>query len=107
MNEDSATPAAARGPFLPLLLLALSIVLIFSFQLYVISAQHSAFEAAILRQGDGVKQSKAIQSNLEKLVRDLLEAAPTDSDAKALITKYGIQSAGGVPAPSAAASPSK
>ena len=51
-----------------------------------------AREAAIA-QSEGVKQSRVVQGNLEKLVRDVLDIAQAgDSDAKAVIQKYGIQS---------------
>jgi len=40
---------------------------------------------------DEVAKSKAIQTDLEKLVLDLLDLAKTDPDAQALVKKYNIQ----------------
>ena len=101
--NDSDSSQSHLDAFVPLLLLALSLVLIFVFQLTAITQQRAAFENAVNRQGEGVKQSRIVQGNLEKLVRDVLDLAQSgDSEAKAVIQKYGIQSNAPVaPAPAA------
>lgn len=40
---------------------------------------------------DQAQKAKQIQETLQKLVLDLLEIAKTDSDAKAIIAKFGIE----------------
>ncbi|MEA3186669.1 MAG: hypothetical protein QOD99_499 [Chthoniobacter sp.] len=112
MNEPysptiSTEPTVQTDAFLPLVLIALSLIFVFIFQLTAITQQRAAFQSAIVNQDAGVKQSRQIQGNLEKLVRDLLEVAQTDSEAKSVVTKYGIQSNTTVAPLSVPAAPTK
>src|SRR5438874_2601889 len=101
MNSEYSPASSKTGPFIPLLLLTVSILFIFIWQLVNISQQRSAFQEAqrkteefvttnTPKQEELVKQSKELQTKLEKLVTDLLELAKTDPDAKAITDKYKI-----------------
>ena len=53
-----------------------------------------------------VEQSKRMQAGLQKFARDLIELGKTDTDAKAIVDKYGISMNSPAPgAPAAPASP--
>lgn len=99
MNSESSQPAIGTDAFLPLVLVSLSLILIFIWQLSAISTQRTAFQSTIQRQEELVKQSHQVQGSLEKLVNDLLDLSATDSEAKAIVQKYGIARSGAAPTP--------
>jgi len=77
--------------FFPLVLLAISFIVLLGWQVSVASSQKSMLENAITRQEPAVNQSQQVQAGVTKLVTDLLTAAQTDDTAKAIVTKYKIQ----------------
>ena len=92
MNLDSSEQfTIERDAFLPLLLLTLSVLLFFIFQINGLTTQRGAFKNAIERQDQIVKQSRQVQDMLKNLAVDLLNASKTDDAAKAIVTKYNIQ----------------
>jgi len=110
MNSESSNDKS----FIPIVLVTLSIIIAFVWQLQIISMQRDQLQTnkqkledfvqnTIPKLDDQVAKSKQIQAGLEKLVLDLLELAKTDSDAKAIVTKYNIQQQ--APPAGAAASP--
>lgn len=99
MNSDSSS---SDKSFVPIVLLSLSIIVFFVWQLKIISQDRDTlqtnkqkmeeFEQSTLpKLDDQVGKAKQIQAGLEKLVLDLLDVAKTDSEAKAIVTKYNIQ----------------
>jgi hypothetical protein len=128
MNGDLSSSASSRGfdtdsrssassdAFLPLVLIALSVILFFIWQLRTVSKQREAlratqetYEAAyrntIPQLDQQIQQSRAVQAKLESLVTDVLNLAKEgDADAKAIKEKYKIEQQSNTPA--AAASPS-
>lgn len=101
MNES--TPRAAYSAFVPVFLLSLAFIFLLTIQLVNASRQRSALrkaEQSLLAveqsRAGMVEQSRAVQADLERLASGLLELAQTDSEARALIEKYGI---GRSPAP--------
>lgn len=77
--------------FWPVLLLALSLLFVFSWEIWVaVDTQRSAQQLQE-QQVRAVDQAKQVQTGLEKLVRGLVELAKTDDAAKALVTKFGIK----------------
>lgn len=78
-------------PFLPIILLAISIVAFFSWQLKGISDQRNALQNTIARLQEPTKQSQQVQSSLQQIATDLLDLAKTDPQAKAVVDKYGIR----------------
>lgn len=100
MSDDFSSRSGK--PFIPLVLLSVSVISLFIWNLKNISQQQSALQATKLKWENATqtdipkleeqaKQSKQIQSNLEKLVLDLMETAKTDPDAKAIVAKYNIR----------------
>jgi peptidoglycan hydrolase CwlO-like protein len=104
MNDTANETSDSRsGSFLPTILLALALSFFFIYQLsslYDLRTQLKAQKANADQQITAqVMQSAQIQSELEKIVRDLLDlSAKGDKDAKAIVDKYGIK----VNAPAAA-----
>jgi hypothetical protein len=91
MNTEKCDSSICQGAFLPIVLIALSLLILFCWELKNTSKQRAALQSAIQRQEEGVKQSKAIQAGLEKLVLDLLGLAKSgDADAVAIVKKYNI-----------------
>lgn len=117
MSHDSESEYgySAGKLFLPVVILSLSVIFFFAWQIAIISQQRNALQGtkqkledfnqnSIPKLDDQVAKSKQIQQGLEKLVLDLLELAKTDPDAKAIVTKYNIQQQA---PPSSAPTPAK
>ena len=110
MNSESSNDKS----FIPILLVTLSVIIAFGWQVQRISTDRDNLQGnkqkledfvqnTIPKLDDQVAKAKQIQAGLEKLVLDLLEAAKTDADAKAIVTKYNIKqeapASGAAPAP--------
>ncbi len=77
--------------FWPVLLFGCSLLLVFSWEIWVgVETRHSA-QQLLEQQVRAVDQAKQVQTGLEKLVRGLVELSQTDDAAKALVTKFGIK----------------
>jgi hypothetical protein len=98
--------SSRHNGFVPLLLIALSLILILTWELVTGSQARANGRQLREQQSKLVDQSKQIQTGLEKLARDLINVAGTDPDAKAIVTKYQINISNPNPAPTASASPS-
>jgi hypothetical protein len=103
---ESSQPFARRHTgFVPLVLIALSFIIILAWELYVGNQARTNGLRLREQQSKLVDQSKQIQLGLEKIARDLIDVASTDNDAKALVTKYNININNPAPAASPATSP--
>lgn len=116
MSDDISSKSG--NPFIPLVLLSLSIISIFVWLWIIIFQQQTSLHATkqkmeefvsvnIPKLDEQVRQSKQIQSGLEKLVLDLLETAKTDADAKTIVAKYNIKQQAPAASPAPADSGSK
>lgn len=107
MNHETSSRSGAalvKDAFIPLLVLALSYVILVSWQVSNALAQREAMQTASSRQEPVIDQSHQAQAALQKLASDVIEAAQTDDIAKAIVAKYGMQ----IKAPATpAASPAK
>lgn len=113
-SSDLSEQSAGTNAFLPIVLLALSLIFIFIWQLTNLSKQRdtvratqqqleAAFRNSTPQQEQVIQQSRAVQAKLEALVTDVLALARDgDPDARALVDKYKIQQS----APPATAAPS-
>jgi hypothetical protein len=77
--------------FWPLLLMAISLLLILSWEILVGVQARETAQQTQQQQLRLVDQAKQVQFGLEKLVRGLVELSKTDEDAKRLVTKFGIK----------------
>lgn len=101
--NDSSRPR--HTGFIPLLLIALSFIIILGWELYVGSQARTNGLRLREQQSKLVDQSKQIQTGLEKIARDLINVSTNDEDAKALVAKYRININNPAPAAAPAASP--
>ena len=105
-NPDTTPCCGGKSAFLPLTILALSFALIMGSEVYNTKAQRDLLINGVVQRKPAVQQSLQVQSGLQKLAMDLLDAAKDDNDAKKIIAKYNIQVSGN-PVVAPAASPSK
>ncbi len=92
MNTETTEQfSIGKDAFLPLMLLIVSVLLLFIWQVNGFSEQKTALRATIDRQDQMVKQSLQVQASLQKLLTDLLELAKTDQLAQQIVTKHNIQ----------------
>jgi hypothetical protein len=105
-NEPVPPAQSRHHGFIPLVLVAVSLIIILSWELIIGNQARANGGRLREQQAKLVDQSKQIQSGLEKIARDLIDVARSgDDDAKALVTKYGINVSSPAPAASPAASP--
>jgi hypothetical protein len=92
MNEDTPSTSAARGgnPFLPIVLIALSLIIVLGQNLLTARAQKSALNQVLAQQKPAIEQSRQVAARFTKMMGDLLQLAQTDAEAKAIATKHGI-----------------
>jgi len=114
MNTQNSS-ASNSGSFLPIFLIAASLLVFFIWQLTNLSTQRTAlastreqleeqFKISTPQHEQMIKQSQAVQAKLEKIATALLDLAKDgDPDAKAIIAKYNISKQ----APAASPTPSK
>ena len=112
MSNESSPKSNIRGSvqldaFIPVVLLALSFIVLLGWQVSNTSTQKGLFEDAIKRQEPAVNQAQQMVTGLTKLATDLLDAAQTDDTAKAIAAKYVQKNGTAAPAASPAASPTK
>jgi hypothetical protein len=77
--------------FWPVLLIGLSILLIFAWEIRVNISTRQSAQKLQEQQVRLVDQAKQVQTGLEKIVRGLVDLARTDEEAKKLVTKFGIK----------------
>jgi len=94
MNDsdfDYTPTHQSMSAFLPLMLLGVSLTLYLIFQISSIWNQQTALLTARITTEAPSLQARQKQAGLERLVMDVLQASATDSDARDLVTKYGIR----------------
>jgi ABC-type hemin transport system substrate-binding protein len=97
MDQEPHIPPTGhqRSPtyhyFWPVLLLGLSLLLVFTWEIWVGVATRSTAQQLQEQQVRMVDQAKQAQSGLEKLVRELVDLSKTDDAAKKLVTKFGVK----------------
>ena len=77
--------------FWPVLLLGLSLLLVFSWEIWVGVATRQSAQQLRDQQVKVVEQATKVQGGLEKIVRGLVDLAKTDEAAQKLVTKFGIK----------------
>lgn len=93
--ETQLTPSPPAAPtyhgFWPVLLISVSLVLIFGWEIWVGILTRQNAQQLQEQQVRLVEQATQVQTRLEKLVRALVELGKTDEEAKKLVTKFGIK----------------
>ena len=94
MDPETQLPPSAAPvyhAFWPLLLISVSLVLIFGWEVWVGILTRQSAQRLQEQQVRLVEQATQVQARLEKLVRALVELAKTDDEAKRLVAKFGIK----------------
>jgi hypothetical protein len=89
MNDQIQTEKPAN-PFLPIALVAISIICFLGPTAWDASRIKTDLTAARDQQAAGLAQSQPSMARFQKVMMDLLQLAQTDADAKQIIAKYGI-----------------
>lgn len=112
MIETKPEPNRIRSSsFIPFLLLAISLIAVLAWQLWVGNEARANGQRLREQQLRMVDESKRLQQGLESLARDLVNVSQSDNDARAIVTRYGISlkqpsPASTTPAPAANPAPS-
>ncbi len=88
MENSSTSPSS---PFIPVLLLSISIVLLLIWQFIIAWNTRGNLRTQFEQRKPLVTQSELVQGNVQKLVNDLLDLSTTDADAKKVVDKYNIR----------------
>lgn len=102
MNQtDSTSAPASYSAFVPVLLISLAFIFLLSVQFTNASRQRSVLRNAEQSlanleksRASMVEQSGAVQRDLERLCSGLLDLAQTDTEAQALVQRFGIGRSG-------------
>ncbi|MEI7899246.1 MAG: hypothetical protein WCK89_03270 [bacterium] len=79
------------SPFLPLCLLAVSLNIILGWQVTAGVQQYLGSLRLVDQQSVLANQAAQAESKLQGMMTDLLQLAKTDSEARAIVTKYRIK----------------
>lgn len=91
MNENTQPTSTCCGnPFLPIVLIAVSLIVVLGQNLLSVREQKSTLNQVVEQQKPAIEQSRQVQVHFKKMMMDLLQLAQTDAEAKAIATKYGI-----------------
>jgi hypothetical protein len=90
-TEELPGVAPRYHGFWPILLIGLSVLFIFAWEIRINMLTRGSAQQLQQQQVALVDQATKVQERLEKLVRGLLELAKTDEAAQNLVTKFGIK----------------
>lgn len=95
MSDDKMTANESQGTcsaFWPFLLVAGALLLLLVTQVYISVKQYNSLSGQFDEREKLVQQSQNVQGKLKQLADGVIQLANGgDSDAKALVQKYGIQ----------------
>ena len=99
LTNKSENVAPCFSSFLPLCLLALSLIIILGWQMSMGIQQYMATIRLADQQAVMANQASQTESKLQAMMTDLLQLSKTDPEAKAIVTKYRIKLNSDKPAP--------
>ena len=88
--SDQIQNEKPANPFLPIALVAVSIICFLGPTAWDASQIKTNLTAARDQQATGLAQSQPIMARFQKMMMELLALSQTDADAKQIVTKYGI-----------------
>jgi len=88
MNNQPAPKSYSA--FLPLVLIALGVILLFSWNLSIALNQQTAGVRISAQQDLQLAQAAQTEQKLKTMMTDLLELSKTDKEAEAIIKRYKI-----------------
>ena len=105
MNAPAPGSEVTFSPFLPLTLVALSMVILLAWQSTSAFQQRRSLVQLQDRQNQVAAQAAQAEAQLQSLMMDLLELAKTDEDAQTIAAKYNIKFSPPPPAPGTSGPP--
>ena len=100
MSEEHSRHSRSHALFIPFILLAASLLLLLTWQLYLTKLQYSGLKGTRIQLAETLKQREPqaaqgveIQNRLKALAIDILHLAKTDKAAEAIARKYSFQQA--------------
>jgi len=84
------TSSQPHGPFLPLLLFGLSLVLFFGWQIHLIRERNAALRTTMEKRVEARSRAEQFLKKFEQVATDVIRLAPEDEAAGAIVKKYGI-----------------
>jgi hypothetical protein len=90
-TQYSPPPPRSYHGFWPVLLIGLSVLFIFAWEVRINILTRQSTQQLEQQQVTLVDQASKVQIGLEKLVRGLVELGKTDEEAQKLVTKFGIK----------------
>jgi hypothetical protein len=89
--ENKAPASEARfSPFLPMLLLALCMLSLLSWNLYLVLNQRTDGQRLVAQLDLQLNQAARTEQKLQVIMSDLLELAKQDKQAAEIVTRYKI-----------------
>lgn len=88
MSDSTARPLF--GPFVPVLLLALSLTVLLTWEVSVAVQQHVAGLRVADQQQQQFAQAAALENRLRQILQDLVELGGRNAEAAAIVKRYGI-----------------
>lgn len=96
-NNDESMDQEQPNLFIPLVMLALSVVIVMSFRLGDAAADRTQFQLTLREQEQQVAQVRKTSDVVEKIAIDLVALGKTDPVAKAIADRFGIVANPNVP----------
>lgn len=84
------TPVKTYNAFLPLVLISLGIIALFSWNLMLAEQQHSAALRISIQQEIQLTQATQTETKLKGMMADLIELAKQDKDAEKIVARFKI-----------------
>lgn len=99
-SKDSSTNAGFTV-FLPIVFLAISLLIVFTYQLALTSTRKQALNQQLQLMQKQEQQASLFKASLQSIVNDLRQLGQTDPEAQAIVRKYITvqQPQQGAPAP--------
>lgn len=81
--------------FWPLFIISVSLIILLSYQVTLVFGQRIGLQRQIQQQTETVTRANQTQSELQRVVMELIALADSgDADAKAIVAKYKISNSG-------------
>lgn len=87
---NTPIPEKSYSAFLPIVLIALSSLILLGWNLFIVINQHSASLRIIAQQDLQIAQANQVETKLKQMMTDLVDLAKEDTDAATIVKRYGI-----------------
>ena len=88
MNNEA--PGKQFSAFIPVCLIAISMLILLAWNLVVVNNQHRAGRQISAQQEAQMAQAGQVEAKLKQMMLDLVDLAKTDTDAETIVKRYNI-----------------